>query len=356
MNRPRRLPDGRAEVDVLLVSLGSTGGWRSADEELAESLRRAGASVLVAAAATPRPVRTFMLTDLGWARAARRAALRALSEHRARAIVYSTTTSALFWPAPGAIRFDAPAAGNRPGRHGLWQRPLERRRLRDSPLLLPMSEGALAECPPGALLPGRSLVLPVPVEPSGDVDGDRDIAAITYAGNPAKKNTARVLEAWARFRRPGEELVVAGCERDDLVRAGIVLGEATGVRLAGVLAAAEYRALLRRARAFVCAPRREDYGIAQLEALAEGCLLVSAPAPGPYPALAIAAELDARLVGDELGSVLRAALDMPPAQAAAYRERARAAVRPFSRACVDELVAARLLPRLLGGARAYAAS
>ena len=58
-----------------------------------------------------------------------------------------------------------------------------------------------------------------------------------------------------------------------------------GSVLAGRLAAAEYRALLRRARVFVTAPRREDYGIAQLEALADGCALVTTPAPGPYAAL-----------------------------------------------------------------------
>ena len=53
------------------------------------------------------------------------------------------------------------------------------------------------------------------------------------------------------------------------------------VRFTGMLPRDEYRALLRRARVFVTAPRREDYGIAQLEALADGCLLVTTPSPGP---------------------------------------------------------------------------
>src|SRR3712207_7054205 len=39
-------------------------------------------------------------------------------------------------------------------------------------------------------------------------DGERDIAAITYASDPVKKGLARVLDAWAVARRPGEELVV----------------------------------------------------------------------------------------------------------------------------------------------------
>src|ERR687890_404960 len=80
-------------------------------------------------------------------------------------------------PEPGAIRFDAPAAANRPGRHGIWQRPVERRRFAAAPLLLPWSEGALAQAPaPHA----PAIVLPTPVAPSGPAGGDRDIAAITY--------------------------------------------------------------------------------------------------------------------------------------------------------------------------------
>jgi hypothetical protein len=347
----------RTPVDVLLVSLGSTGGWRSADAELAESLRRAGASVALAAAAQPRPVRTFMLTDLTWARAARSAAKSALQEHDPRAIVYCTTTAALLWPAAGAIRFDAPAARNRPGRHGLWQRPLERRRLSEARLQLPMSEGALGECPTGVVASERTLVLPMPVEPSGAIDGERDIAAVTYASNPAKKDTARVLRAWARVRGPGDELVVAGCERAELERAGVDREQDwEGVRVVGALPGDEYRALLRRARLFACAPRREDYGIAQLEALADGCLLVSAPAPGPYPALALARELDGRLVDEDLAAGLRAALAIDAGAARDYRERAWLALRPFRRESVDALVREQLLPRLLGRDRAYAAS
>src|ERR1700677_3375847 len=100
-------------VDVLIVSLGSTGGLRRADEELAGSLRRAGASVAVAVAASPRQVRTLALTDLTWALAARRAARAELARCSPRAVIYSSTTAALFWPRPGAIRFDPPSAGNR---------------------------------------------------------------------------------------------------------------------------------------------------------------------------------------------------------------------------------------------------
>src|SRR5215218_10672000 len=163
-------------ADVLLVSLGSTAGLRSADGALAASMRRAGAAVEVAVAPPVREWRTLAGIELAWALSARRAAAAAVAEHAPRAVLYSSTTAALLGPVPGAIRFDAPAAGNRPGRHGLWQRPVERRRFAAAPLLVPWSEGGLAEAPrPDAF----AVVVPVPVEASGP-SGERDIAAITY--------------------------------------------------------------------------------------------------------------------------------------------------------------------------------
>jgi hypothetical protein len=337
-------------VDVLIVSLGSTEGLRRADQELHDSLARAGARVALARAIPPAQTRTLMLTDLAWARAARAAAMQALVTERAsppRAIVYSSTTAALLWPRPGAIRFDAPSAGNRPGRHGLWQRPLERRRLGRAPLLLPWSEGALREAPPR--VHDSALVLPVPVEPSGAPGPVRDVAAITYAANPSKKGLDRVLAAWRGVRHKrgsgaADELVVAGAPLEELERAGYRLAGEAGVRVVGQLPYAEYRALLRRSRVFVCAPRREDYGIAQLEALADGCLLVSTAAPGPYVALPIARTLDLRLVSEDLESALRTALEDPRQD---YASRARDALAPFRREAVDQLVATELLPHLV---------
>jgi glycosyltransferase involved in cell wall biosynthesis len=333
-------------LDVMIVSLGSTGGLRAVDAELLASLRRAGARVEIACAKPPRPLRTLVLTDLTWALAARRAAHAALAREDAQAVIYSTTTAALLWPRPGAIRFDALAAANRPGRHGLWQRSLERRRLAEATLLLPQSEGALAEAT-GACARGAGdeevIVLPVPVEPSGQSSGPRDIAAIAYAANPAKKGLDVLLAAWARTRRPGEELVIAGVGESELRAQGYAVA-AEGVRVVGALAPQEYRALLRRARVYACAARREDYGIAQLEALADGCMLATVPSPGPYAALPLARELDGRLVSEDIGAALRVALDDP---SPGYAERALAALAPFRRESVDRRVAAELLPRFL---------
>jgi glycosyltransferase involved in cell wall biosynthesis len=362
-------------ADVLLVSLGGTAGLREADAELAASLRRAGAEVAEAHAAPPREWRTYALLELAWARAARAAARAGIDEHRPRAVLYSSTTAALLAPRPGAIRFDAPAAGNRPGRHGIWQRPVERRRMRDATLLVPWSDGGLAEAPhPRA----DAVVVPVPVAASGP-PAERDITAITYAANPEKKGLDRVLAAWQAARRPGEELVVAGLDEAAWRRAGAPGGTTPtgttpggttsggklpggttpgggsswagtsgggapeGVRFAGLLPRAEYRALLRRARVFVCAPRREDYGISQLEALADGAMLVTAPSPGPYAALPLARELDPRLVGG-VAEGIRTALEDP---SPGYAERAAALLAPWRPEAVDRVVAEDLLPRLV---------
>jgi hypothetical protein len=310
-------------TDVLLVSLGSTGGWRAADAELAASMQRAGASVAVATAQPQPDVRTFALTDLAWARAARVAAQRGIDEHAPRAILYSTTTAALLWPRRGAIRFDTLARDSRPGRHGIWQRPVERRRLAQAALLVPMTPDQ-----PG--VPVR-----IPVEPSGPAAAQRDVAAVAYAPDPVKRRLDLLLGAWNAARRDGEELVVTGIERPPL----------DGVRFMGRVAPQEFRGLLRRARVFVAAPEREDYGIAPLEALADGCALVTTPAAGPYPALAITRAIDARLVTTDLAGGIRTALDDPVPD---YAGRAAEALTPFRRPAVDRAVAEELLPRLLG--------
>ncbi|MDP9344292.1 MAG: glycosyltransferase, partial [Actinomycetota bacterium] len=206
---------------------------------------------------------------------------------------------------------------------------------------VPQAPGALDEA---GSPPVPSVVVPIGVEPSAPSGGARDIAAIAYAANPHKKGLDRILEAWAAARRDGEELVVCGTDR---------VPATVGVRATGALAPEEYRALLRRARVFVAAPRREDYGVAQLEALADGCALVTNAAPGPYAALPIARALDARLVGDDLAGALRTALDDPSPE---YGVRALAALAPYRRAAVDATVRDELLPALLSGGRASSSS
>jgi glycosyl transferase family 1 len=321
----------RSGSDILVVSIAGTIGWGVSTRELAESLRRCGASVAVAAAPVQPRVRTFALTDFLEARAARQACRRGLAEHAPAAVIYSSITASLLWPRPGAIWLDSLAAENRPGRHGVWQRPVERRRLDQAPLILAMSPNAL-----DSVVPRRPVeLLPVPVAPSGPPGTRRDLAAVTYAGNPEKKHLDRVLQAWDHARQGDERLVVAGLDG---------LPPRAGVEVAGRLEPAAYRALVRRSRLFLAAPRREDYGIAPLEALADGCQLVTTPAPGPYPARDIARQIDVRLVTEDLASAIRTALDDP---LPGYAERAAVLLAPFSPHAVDQTVGERVLPRLL---------
>ena len=186
-------------IDVLVVSLGSTAGLRAADDELVASLRRAGAETVLVSAAHQRDVPTLALTDLLWARAARAAAYAGIVENRPRAVLYSTTTAALFWPRAGAIRFDSLAAANRPGRHGVWQRGREARRLREASVLVPWDPGSLDGA---GDVRTPSIVVPVPVGPSGEPAARRDIAAITYARQPAQEGPRSRARRLARSATP----------------------------------------------------------------------------------------------------------------------------------------------------------
>jgi hypothetical protein len=320
---------------LLVVAIAGTTGWGSAAHELTAALQDAGARVKLVSTGPIPKVRTFMLTDLVQAGAARVAAQRGIAQHNPAAIVYCSITAALLWPRPGAIWLDSIAADNRPGRHGIWQRIAERRRLVQTPLVLTMAENSLDP------LQGRphaeSILVPVAIEGSGEASGERDVEVLAYAGDPVKRRLDVILAAWRRARRSEETLVVAGIDRTQNI---------PGVRFVGRLPPQEFRALVRRARVFVTAPRREDFGIAALEALADGCLLVTTPSPGPYPALGLARELDPRLVCDDLAPALRIALDDPPP---GYAARARQLLAPFSRAAVSGTLARDVLPKLLPG-------
>lgn len=329
------MPDRLDAGVVLIVSVGATTGWRSAARELAAAFAGAGAPVMTASTGAVPEVRTFMLTDLVQAAAARRTAARAMARLRPSAVVYCSLTAALLWPQPGVIWLDTMAAESRPGRHGVWQRAVERRRLAQAPLLLTMAPGSLAP------LDGRphteAIQVPVAVQPSGPPAPVRDVDVLAYAADPVKRRLDVILDAWGRARRDGETLLISGLERPD---------PPPGVRFLGRLPPAEYRALLRRTRVFLAAPRREDFGIGALEALADGAMLVTTPAAGPYVALELARELDPRLVAEDLATALRAALDAPRP---GYAQRASQLVAPYSRAAVIRTVGERVLPRLLPG-------
>lgn len=356
----------REAIDVLVVSLGTTIGLRAADDQLAELLREVGLRVELARPPRPREVRTLPLTDLVQARACAHAARQALSRVEPRAVIYCSTTAALLWPRPGAIRFDALAQRTRPGRHGLWQRRCERRRLQESPLLLPMAGASLDGAPEGAA--HRASVLPFAIDPPRHDAATHEAvgallspirargehaAAVTYVADPRKKGADRIAAAWAVARRDGEVLLVAGHES-----LPTELAQAPGIVDVGRLPRDVFRALVRAVGVYVTAPRREDYGQVQLEALAEGARVVTTAAPGPYAALPLVRQLWADQVVEDaeaddpraVAAAMRAAIDARPDPAEQLR--ATRAVAPWSRTAALEELRRRIVPQLLATAPA----
>ena len=161
-------------TDVVLLSLGTTLGWRAADVVFVEQLRRAGVRVepvSVRIGATGRLRRAYPVTDLVEAGAARRALAAALERHSPRAVVISTTTAAMLADTRGlpyAVRLDAPAALNRPGPQNAGLHALERRALARARVVLPWSEAARAALPSGH---APAIVVPPPIQRSGERPG-----------------------------------------------------------------------------------------------------------------------------------------------------------------------------------------
>ena len=108
------------------------------------------------------------------------------------------------------------------------------------------------------------------------------------------------------------------------------------------------------ARTFVNASREEDWGLAQMEALAAGTPLVTVPTPGPNLALPLARRLAPELVAGEstaaalAGSAARRPGARAPAQRERYREEAARLLEPYTEERVRRVVAEEVLPRLLG--------
>ena len=348
----------RITVDVLLVSPGTTAGWRRLDEHATKALNDAGVSVALAKSdfrLARHLRRTMQLTDLAEAGAMRLAVSRALSLYEPRAILFSGVQSTLLQPRSrlqrAGLRYDALTVDNRPGRANAVQHYLERRALRHLRLLLP---AARASTVPPDLAPEQRVVrLPFPVAFPETVNGEREPVVLCYAGNPQKKGLDLVVQAWAIAHTGERRLVVTGIDPDTgraFLRARKV-AEPPGLEWAGILDPQRHAELLARAEAYVSASRYEDYGMAQLEALAAGALLVTTPSTGPYEALAVARELEPALVSRDsspgaLATALRAALEMPADRRSAYRERARELTAAAAEEEVGRRIAQDVLPLL----------
>ncbi len=316
--------------------------------------------VRVKPGATWRLRRQITVIDLVEGMAARRAA-RATAG--ARAVIVSSATTALLLrqpEVPWAIRFDAPTALNRTGLTGAWQRARERRVFPTADLLLPCGDvAAAAAAPIVAARPVPMVRLPIPVEVPTFAPAPVGDEIVAYAGWLHKRGIDVLCAAWRNAARPGVRLVIAGCDPDHgrawLRRRGIEPPES--VEWAGMLPREAWLERVARARLFVNASRREDYGIAQLEALALGTPLVTVPSPGSYEALPIARRLAPSLVAADgspaaLATAITAGLDLDEAERADYDRRAVAELAPYRREQVVEILRRDVLPRLgLSGAR-----
>ena len=288
------------------------------------------------------------LTDLVEALAARRAARGA----DARAVVYSTVTAALLQPprVPYAVRFDGIAATNRPGVGGAWQRRRERGVLAGAALLLPWSDAAAASA--RARRAARWCCRRpscAPTRPHADAPD-----AVAYAANPDKRGLDLLCDAWAAVAPSGARLGIGGLDRAEGLRWLRKLGtaEPAGVEWLPTMDPAAWRSLVAGARVFVNASRIEDWGIAQMEALAAGTPLVTVPTPGPNPALALARELAPELVAGErssaaLAGALRAGLALDGPARERYAARAAGMLEPYGEESLRRTVAEEVLPRLL---------
>ncbi|MBV9196285.1 MAG: glycosyltransferase [Solirubrobacterales bacterium] len=347
------------DPELLLLSLGTTWGLRVADADLAVTVREAGASIAIVGTRiglTDRLRRGYPVNDLVEALAARRALAAALRHRHPRALVLSTTTAALLAGAPElpfAIRIDAPARLNRPGRRNAVLHALERRQFARARLVIgtsPLDAAALPEgsAPAVAISPAIAASQVAPDRP-------REPLVLAYTPDPKAKGLELVCAAWARTDVPPARLVVTGIPADRarafLRRRGVSVP--AGVELAGMIPQEAFRARLARARVFVSAARWEDFGIAPLEALDRGAALVCAAAGGPFPALGLARRLDARFVSPDrtaegLARALGAALATDEAALVAYRRRALELLATYRRPALVERMRRDVLPVLLG--------
>ena len=300
--------------------------------------------------------RQTTVTDIVEARAARSAG----SGVTAKVVIYSTVTAALLQKPKGryAVRFDSPAAGNRPGLSGRWSRGREAKVLANASLLLPWGNAALKLVPPDARkVP--AIALPVPIEAAPPAErsatiagvGERDIDALAYAGNPEKRGLDILIPAWNTIRTvANKRLRITGIERNRAIEwlRKHKIDEPPGIEWSGLLDPGGFRYTLSRTKLFINASRQEDHGLSQLEALAAGAALVTVPSEGPYEALPMAMQLDRALVApslsrEALAFAIRSGFNVDLDD---YGARAAELLKPYTPEAVREVFTERVLPAL----------
>lgn len=330
-------------VDFLVVNPATTTGWNTSTRVMSDALEERGLTVREVRS-NPDPIRRYLRrygfispgSDLVEALAARIAVRRATKHGlRYRHVLYMSTTVAMLEPRKrlrnGVVRVDALAHQNRQGAANAILRLLERRWLR--------MVAAVWSMDPAWQDRGRGWPTIYPLPPRIDASGPRAVSrereVVCYANGP-KKRLDIILAAWERagLGEKGWKLTVAGYT---LPQAEADLGAAVTsphVHFRGLLSPADFRELTRRSTILLAAPDYEDFGIAPLEAIADGCIPITTRSPGPYIALrvlmCVAPELTAEFgsAGD-LSEKLRAVALGPEENRSVLRERLAAATANF---------------------------
>ena len=371
----RDLPVG-GTVDVLLVSArldrGAARGRRGAASARCGGPARTSA---VAPAAHPGEIRTLMLTDLRWARAARRAAVDALGRlsgdaaalgdllhHHRRAAVAAAGRDPLRCrrrgQPPRPPRAVAAPAGAPPAAPGAAAAALQRgcarggrrrggreraiRRAESRPRRVPLGDRRLSAGRGRARAGRRRLAARASSRASG-ARHRRD----HLCRQPPQEGLDRVLAAWRRVRRPGERLVVAGVDRAEL-RAERDRGARRGHRGRGHARPSATTAHCCAARACSSArPAARTTASPSSRRWPRDACWSPPPRPAPTPRCRSLARSTPGSSARTSAPRCAARSTRPPATTT--RARAAGLLAPFSRAAVDRIVAEELLPRLLGG-------
>ena len=324
----------------VLVSLGTTLGWRVADRVFLEQLERAGAAAAVvsvgfgppaASGAATRSTTSWRCTPPGERRHSRRRAPRAagggLLLHHGRDAAR---------PEP-AVRGPPRCAGAHEPAGRAQRRPAPARapRLRRARLALPLSEAAGPRrsrrgARGGGAAAGR--------EPRAAGELERERLAVAYVPDPKAKGLDVLVAAWAAAALPDAARGV-GLEpdwaRSHLRRSGVA-AEPHRIEL---WAPCPPRASARRcggAHAYVAGARWEDFG----PGAARGARRRGAARDGPLrralrgaaPGARLAPLVAARSTA-ALGAAIRAAFELPDERGAPTGRRARAAAPFGARRC-----------------------
>ncbi len=357
-------------VDLLYVAAGTTAGLQRSDAAFVAAAQKLGLEIVTVSSTFSLPWRlrkivwrSLLAIDTFEAASLALATRRALRAYEPRAIVYGTSHAALLQfqahRRPTAIRFDTPAQLSRRGARFGPEHVLERRRFKAARVLLPW--GVDVDAAVSAYVPDGTAAVPLPIPISGTDSvpaSSRDRLVLAYAANPEKKGLALITQAWSQAQPHGYRLLITGLDeaaaRSFLNTVGLDLP--VGTEYAGKVSASEHRALTRRAAVYLAASRYEDYGIAQLEALADGALLVTTRSDGPYAALTLAQQLDPRLVAaraepDALAGALAVGLAYSDPERRLYQQRAAAMMQSHTTAELAARLRELVFPALLDTAR-----